>query len=965
MRKILFFSLAAVPLAVFSFAWLRPAPSQPAAAAPGSAVTFRVVFGENQERPKDYSGSVTVTQGRVLHVEPWRFGAGDAVEGSSWKLTTKYAVFENQPDFPRPMSTPGAPQNLVPAGVTITVEAPPSATARIRSTQGNYDLRLEDLSYGRTLRFADGDVSAQRTPTPQRLSPASSEEHDYPSLAVTRSGVVWVAWQAYQDRGDHVYARHSTASGWSETFRLTDQKGDVFQTAVAEDLRGRVWVVWSERQGVDWDLYAKTFDGRSWSARRKITSANQPNMFHRLVADRSGALHLVWIGYQQGESRVYWSKLSGDSWAAPVDLSGAGAWAPDAAFDSKGNMYVVWDSYRTGNYDIFFRAVAPEGALGPLEQVTKSPRFQAHPSVAVDRQDRVWVAWDESGANWGKDWHHDDTWRGTVLYADRRPRVAVRESGVWKQPEADLMAAVPRRYNRYVQFPRLAVDAGGRVWLSLQIRTFCGNNRADFWAANGRWEFFLTSYEGDRWTSLVAIPNTSSRPEGPFQITGTSRGVWMAWANDNRLAVTAAAGSGAAARKGGKKGGADAAGAAPARPREAVYEVDVASFETAAASRPPALIALAEAPTNPPPIHPNEPADVSRMRAYRSTIGGVSLRILRGDFHRHTEISGDGSGDGSVEDLFRYYLDAAQMDTGIITDHNAGNDNEYTWWRTEKAHDLFHIRGRLTPLFGYERSVPYPNGHRNVVFPQRGVRTLPISREEQQGVVNSGTVLYPYLKQNRGVCMLHSLATDQGSDYRDNDPEVEPVVELYQGYHANYEYEGAPRGESANYLAPVHGRFQPAGFYWKALAKGYKLGVQSSSDHISTHSSYTMIYTPSTERADIVESMRKRHTYGATDNILLDFQATAGGRTYMMGDAFQSAAAPRFSVNVHGTDRILSVEIIKDAKFVYRTEPGGATAQFTWVDTNPGQGTSWYYVRVMQMDRNLAWSSPIWVSYGK
>jgi hypothetical protein len=57
------------------------------------------------------------------------------------------------------------------------------------------------------------------------------------------------------------------------------------------------------------------------------------------------------------------------------------------------------------------------------------------------------------------------------------------------------------------------------------------------------------------------------------------------------------------------------------------------------------------------------------------------------------------------------------------------------------------------------------------------------------------------------------------------------------------------------------------------LAKGYKLGVESSSDHVSTHSSYTLIYTPSMDRTDIIESMRKRHAHWATDNIIVDFQA--------------------------------------------------------------------------------------------
>jgi hypothetical protein len=343
--------------------------------------------------------------------------------------------------------------------------------------------------------------------------------------------------------------------------------------------------------------------------------------------------------------------------------------------------------------------------------------------------------------------------------------------------------------------------------------------------------------------------------------------------------------------------------------------------------------------------------------------GGGELRIMRGDFHRHTEISPDGAGDGSLEDYFRYMIDAARMDTGIVSDHDAGGE-EYTWWRTEKAIDLFHVAGGFTPLFGYERSVPYPNGHRNVVFAQRGVKVLPISQSENQNRVNTGRILYPYLKQNRGICMLHSLATDQGSDYRDNDPEVEPLVEIYQGYHANYEYEGAPRAESSDYTVATHGPYRPAGFYWNALAKGYKLGVESSSDHVSTHSSYTMIYTPSTVRADIVESMRERHAYGATDNIVLDVRARdRQGREWMMGDSIEAAAAPVLHVKVLGTSTIQSVEVIKDGKFVYQASPGAATAEFDYTDASSSTGTSWYYVRVIQSDRNMAWSSPIWVKY--
>ena len=132
--------------------------------------------------------------------------------------------------------------------------------------------------------------------------------------------------------------------------------------------------------------------------------------------------------------------------------------------------------------------------------------------------------------------------------------------------------------------------------------------------------------------------------------------------------------------------------------------------------------------------------------------------------------------------------------------------------------------------------MPYPNGHRNVVFAQRGVNVLPISQEEIDAKVNTGPMLYPYLKQNRGICMLHSLATDQGSDYRDNDPEVEPLVEIYQGYHANYEYEGAPRAETKRLQ---RGRPRPVPARGILLERAWPRATSSGRNRVPTTSPRT------------------------------------------------------------------------------------------------------------------------------
>jgi hypothetical protein len=947
MKKVMLLAAAAVSAATLAFAFRRnpdvPASEQGRGNEPLARTAFTVMFGEKQERETDYSGTIDLSQGRVTELIPWRFFGDDSVAGETgWSLVTRRANMENQPDRPQPIASAGQTPNIIPKAVSAIVDAPPAATVTIRTRRATYTFRLDDLRAGRQLVFEDGDVIVQAVPAPSLVSPAglpNPTEDDYPSLAIAADGSAWAAWQAYQDSGDRVLVAHSTATGWSVAEPLTPTDRDVFHTAIGEDSRGRIWVVWSEREGETWDLVARVTDAAGWGAARRLTNGGGPNFFHKLIRDRKGVLHLVWVANQGAASHIMWSKLEGEGWSTPREVSGANAWMPDAASDSRGDLYVAWDSYRSGNYDIFLRRIGADGVFGPIEQVTRSSRFQAHASVAVDGNDRVWLAWDESGSNWGKDYARDDTWRGTPLYADRRPRIATLENGKWLAPVADPIAAIPSRYRRFVEQPKLACDGAGRMWLGLEVRTSTVMNRADFWANNGRWDMFLTAYEGDRWRAAAPVPRSSTRPEGAFHVAGGPSGVWAVWANANRPFPAAGTGT------------------------RGHHAVEFARMDDDAIPPPPVLQPFSEPPANAAFVHPHESVDVQRVRAYRIQNGGGELRILRGDFHRHTEMSPDGAGDGSLEDYFRYMLDAAQMDTGIVSDHQEGGE-EYTWWRTEKAIDLFHIPSGFTPLFGYERSVPYPNGHRNVVFPQRGVRVLNISREEQSGTVQSGPILYPYLKQNRGVCMLHSLATDQGSDYRDNDPEVEPLVELYQGYHANYEYAGAPRAESADYNVATHGPYRPAGFYWNGLAKGYKLGVEASSDHISTHSSYTMIYTPSTVRRDIVESMRKRHTYGATDNIVLDYRVRdRQGHEWMMGDALETAAPPVMHVIVRGTSGIQSVEIVKDGKFIYRTEPRDTSAEFDYSDTSAVPGQSWYYVRVIQDDRNMAWSSPVWITY--
>src|SRR5258708_35935723 len=106
----LFAALAAV-LAFFAISRGQNPATRPAGAAPTARTAFRVTFGELQERETDYSGTVTLSEGRAIELLPWRFFGNDKIDGpSAWTLHTRRANMENQPDQPRPIASPGRNQ---------------------------------------------------------------------------------------------------------------------------------------------------------------------------------------------------------------------------------------------------------------------------------------------------------------------------------------------------------------------------------------------------------------------------------------------------------------------------------------------------------------------------------------------------------------------------------------------------------------------------------------------------------------------------------------------------------------------------------------------------------------------------------------------------------------------------------------------------------------------------------------
>jgi hypothetical protein len=961
-----------------------------------AAAAFRILLGVGDKEPAAWDGSVKVAPGEIYSIQGWRFRKGiDTTDNrSSWKCSSGLSL--TQVGHTHKGDAPPMLENGV---VVATTTRDPGARFDVKTKQGTFFFTAGEIPWGQTKSFLGGSVKVDRVPNSLQLTD-SLEDEDFPAIAqsgdtvymtyvrfthAARLNVEWGQMGDYSPKnldfvsrpvgGDQVFLMRYSKSKrtWSAPEAVSAPKQDVVRPAVAVDGQGRVWVFWAAGKEGSFDIYAKSLAGGKWSSEMRLTKDPGTDLNPVAATDSKGRVWVAWQGFRNDNLEILASVQEGDGFALEtvVSFSKASDWDPSIATAANGEVAVAWDTYDKGDYDVYFRKLRMDGGIrmdAPVP-VAASTRFEARSSAAYDPQNRLWVAYEVSGEKWGKDNGPYSDKSGIGLYkghsiqvkcfqgknafttsenvAKALPSSGGKERKARKGAKSKIVAADEEVTSGALNsFPRLAVDSNGVVYLAYRTRSLPG--RTD---AGTVWVQQAVYFDGTNWNGPIAVPHADQWSDDRPALAAIGAGdLMMITASDHRQEIQLG-------QKKAKKG-------ETALSDEVNSDVFAEELSVNAAAKSAQLKAIPAETVSAPDSGANpERSQVAMLRKYRVTIGSEQAQIMRGEFHRHTELSYDGTGDGPLIDAYRYMIDAASMDWGACCDHDNGV-GEYPWWIQQKMTDAYHLGGDYVAMFGFERSVGYPEGHRNAVFAQRGIRPLPRLKKSSPEDKNPNPphapdtqLLYQYLRKYDGIVASHTSGTNMGTDWRDNDPIVEPVVEIYQGCRQNYEMPGAPRTMTADNAI---GGWRPLGFVSLALKKGYRLGFQSSSDHGSTHISYCNLWVTKPTREGIIEAFHKRRIYGATDNILADVRCEG----HFMGEEFSTSEAPAISVKLAGTGDFAKVHIIKDGEYVYSIEPKKRNVEFVWKDAAAQKGkTSYYYVRGEQANGELVWASPMWITY--
>ena len=303
------------------------------------------------------------------------------------------------------------------------------------------------------------------------------------------------------------------------------------------------------------------------------------------------------------------------------------------------------------------------------------------------------------------------------------------------------------------------------------------------------------------------------------------------------------------------------------------------------------------------------------------------------------------------------------MDWVGCCDHDNGAGREYTWWITQKLTDIFYTPGKFVPMFSYERSVAYPEGHRNVIFAQRGIRPLPrlpqIGRERRVANAPDTQMLYRVpeaVQRHRGVAHQrhehgHGLARQRSG----------AASRWWRSIRAT-----ARTTRCRTRRAPTTKRIPSAAGGRRASSiwrwrRATSWRFEASSDHVSTHMSYCNLLATATRARRCWTLSRSGTCTASTDNILAEFRSG----DHIMGDAFSTvdAAVVPGEADGHGAVREGARHQGQRVRLLHGAEEGDGGVSPGAIRSPAAGKTSYYYVRGEQADGEIVWVSPMWITY--
>lgn len=278
-----------------------------------------------------------------------------------------------------------------------------------------------------------------------------------------------------------------------------------------------------------------------------------------------------------------------------------------------------------------------------------------------------------------------------------------------------------------------------------------------------------------------------------------------------------------------------------------------------------------------------------------------------------------------------------------------------------------------------------PEGIRQILFAKDN---KPIIRKKDPKYSALKKIYKSFAPKDFIAIPCFTMAESTAFDFEGFNPEFERVVEIYNAWGSS-----ECSAKEGN-LRPIRTSGKKGvkevaeGSIQAALKRNYRFGFVAGglddrgiyselydSDQEQYSPGITAIVAKEHSRASLFEALYQRSCYATTGaRIIITFSLSGAP----MGSEINTADKPGCLVNRHlvgtvaGTAPLKAVEIIRNGKVVKSFKPDSYWIDYVFDDMEPLEKIClnnkdgkppfvYYYIRVVQMDGHLAWSSPIWL----
>ena len=317
--------------------------------------------------------------------------------------------------------------------------------------------------------------------------------------------------------------------------------------------------------------------------------------------------------------------------------------------------------------------------------------------------------------------------------------------------------------------------------------------------------------------------------------------------------------------------------------------------------------------------------DISRVRAAAPVQVENPLRVWFADLHSHTSYS---DGVFFPTDAYSYARQTAKLDVFALTDHLESLDDA-EWLDTREAAWRANEMGQFTALVGLEWSKEW--GHLCIYDPP--TYRWPTDPQQFYQALVEARVVAKFNHPGDGTVSHSGLAYSEVGDQ---------AVQLMEVRN--------PQEEQA---------------YRRALRLGWHLAPDGSTD---THQAnwgnlrtWTAILAPGLSVRNILDALANRRCYSTQDRncrVLFTLNGAPMG-------SILTRPTPKVLVRLQiedpdPNDSIAAGELYEDDRLL-ETIPAN-NRQLVWEKTlEPSPGKHYYWLKVLQADKNILWTAPVWV----